>query len=220
MPSSALKSLRVSQLASWIGFGLVVGASFHTVSSLLLAVLGVAPGSENWPLLLTLAGVLAISGSAVGVQSYFYDYLRKAPRHKQYYAVFGTVSGAASGAVLGFFVGAQLGDQMGNQKSWAIASLAIGSILLAAIAKRAYRQAFDQQSPGKRRLGWSKFLGSAIAASSGLCAYAIAFGLGAWTLMALSVGRVELAALLSLPTLLFLWCTRRAMGLSIVLLIL
>lgn len=228
MSFPAVKSSRVSRIISWIGVSIIGVLSFHATSTLLLAVLGVGPSSENWSRLLTLAGVLAISGGAVGIQSYLYERKSKFEPNrfrlyyfKLYYTLSGIISGGASGAVIGFFTGGQLGDQA---VSWAIAGLIVGSLILAVIAGWAYQrlsssQAREEQTQKDRASSgpyfWANFCGGVIALISGLCAYSLAFGLGAWTLMALSVGRIALAGLLSLPTVLYLWFTRRALGLLV-----
>lgn len=197
MVSSRFKLSRVKQFVRWFGLGAVGVLTFHVVSTLLLAVIGLAPSSARWELLLAFAGVLAIAGAAVSLQSY----VSKPP----YQTWLGIVSGGASGAVLGFFTGGQLGDQ---QALWAAVGLAIGGTLLAAIAGWAYRERVDTVQPS-----WAGFWGGAIALISGLCAYGLAFGLGAWVWMALSVGRVGLAGLLCVPAVFYLWCTRRALTL-------
>ncbi|MEL6555330.1 MAG: hypothetical protein AAFQ63_17990 [Cyanobacteria bacterium J06621_11] len=213
----------MSRIISWIGVSIIGVLSFHATSTLLLAVLGVGPSSENWSRLLTLAGVLAVSGGAVGIQSYLYDRKSKFKLYhfRLYHTVSGVISGGASGAVVGFFTGGQLGEQA---VSWAIAGLIFGSLILAVIAGWAYQrlsslQAREEQTQKDRASSgsyfWASVCGGAIALISGLCAYSLAFGLGAWTLMALSVGRIALAGLLSLPTVLYLWFTRRALGLLV-----
>ena len=204
MTFSALKSSQVRRGIYWIGLGAVGVLTFHAISTLLLAVLGVAPRGENRTLLLALAGVLAISGAAVGIQSYCHGV-----EHNLAYRILGTISGGTSGAVLGFFVGGQLGDQKAR---WANAGLIIGALLLSSLAGWAYRHSATAETNAatSRASFWKIFLSSAIALISSLCAYCLAFGLSAWTLMALSVGQTGLAGPLSLAALLYLWFTRRA----------
>ncbi|MEL7359670.1 MAG: hypothetical protein AAFN40_24450 [Cyanobacteria bacterium J06560_6] len=186
------------RLSRWIGITTIALLAFHALSTLLFAVLGLAPGHNRWPLLLTFAGVLAVAGMAVGIQRY----AKKAWVSR----LLGTVSGGFSGAVLGFFVGGQWGNQ---QARWAFLGLTVGGLLLGLLAFWAYRN-----GRARRRMWadfWANFLGSAIALISSLCAYTLAFGLAAWVWMALSTDRFGLVVLLSPLAVFYLWCARQGL---------
>lgn len=202
--------------------------SFYAVSTLLLAVLGLSPRTPLWQTVPTLASVLAIAGAAVTVQSFPHRL------SQPLYRTAGIVSGGASGAVLGFFYG---GHWSGQATQWAVIGLVIGSLVLMAIAAVAYGDRHQLSPPLllNRRVNRqanklsnrpaqdfspaqdfvmvpSPWHGGAMAIAliSGICAYGLAFGLGAWAFAALSTGHVGLSIPLGLLTGLSLWGTRRS----------
>ena len=158
--------------------------TFHAISSLVFSVLGLAPSSPQWGLVLTLGGFLAVAGAAIGVQS-----LQRLPRR-----LTGMISGAASVAILSLYSFGQLSEQ---DTVWAISGAVLGLVVGGGLGF---------WTAGKHRLG-----GSAIALISSLCAYGAAFGIGSWTLAALDTQRWGLALGLGLLTGLYLWCTQRGL---------
>lgn len=203
------------RFVQWLSLGVVAALHFHVVSTLVFAVLGLSPSSTNGSFLLLLAGVLGLAGTAVGIQSYL--------TLPKYHTTAGTISGIASGGLLGFFVGGQLGEQ---QASWAFIGLSIGSLLVGSLARWAYHGTTADTDAdtgantnakstriglGRKMRQWS---GAAIALTSGLCAYALAFGLFAWVWIAIDTGHLWLAVFLSLPGALYLWFARRALSLG------
>ncbi|MEO1592516.1 MAG: hypothetical protein AAFU71_14680 [Cyanobacteria bacterium J06632_22] len=176
------------------GLGLLAMAlyTFHGISALLFSVLGLAPSSPTWNLVLLLGGMLAVSGIAISLQTFRLPLgLRQAA---------GVLSGASSGAVLGFYT---LGQLSGQVALWAFVGAAVGGSLLGSLALWAY---------GSAQVGaWRRFFGLAIAVSSSLCTYAMAFGIGTWMFAALSTTRWVLAIPLGLATGLYLWLTQRVL---------
>jgi len=170
---------------------LAVLFSFHTLSVLIFAVLGQVPGSASWSQATILFGVLAIASITVCGQSL----IAPQPLHQW----LGTISSAASGAVLGTFVA---GRVSGAQTSWAIVGVVAGCVLLGAIAFWSY---------GARKGESRRLVGGAIALINGLCAYALAFGLGSWFFAALTVNSWILASVLGTATLFSLFATRRSL---------
>ncbi|MEM8505500.1 MAG: hypothetical protein AAF716_20400 [Cyanobacteria bacterium P01_D01_bin.1] len=116
------------------------------------------------------------------------------------YRCLGTVSSAASGAVLGTFVA---GRMSGEQITSAVVGLVGGCFVLGAIAFWAY---------GGRKGKQKRLVGGAIALINGLCAYALAFGLGSWFFAALVAKSWLLASGLGVATLLSLFTTRRSLS--------
>ncbi|MEO0542020.1 MAG: hypothetical protein AAFZ80_14315, partial [Cyanobacteria bacterium P01_A01_bin.105] len=162
------------------------------VSSLLFSVVGLAPSSPTWNLALLLGGMLAVSGGGISLQTF-----RLPLRLRQ---VAGILSGAASGAVLGFYT---LGQLSGQVMQWALVGAASGGALGGCLALWAY---------GGVKVGaWRRACGLAIAISSSLCTYGIAFGLGTWMFAAISTARWELAIPLAMATGLYLWLTQRVL---------
>lgn len=204
--------VRFSLRRAWPALGLVVIAlpTFHVVSTLVFAILGVSPSHSRWPLLLTFAGVLAIAGMTVGLHSQLVTSRSRHNTRPRLQTLTGTISGLASGAILGFFIGGQLGDQ---QLLWAVIGLAIGGLCLGGVSAWAYRK--QPISTQQRGDGFASFCRSSLALISGICAYGLTFGLGAWTWMALSSGRIGMAVFLGLFAALSLWCTRQALGLAV-----
>lgn len=178
-----------STLGQSLGLGAIALFAFHAISTLLFAVLGLAPSSPNWPFVLILAGALAIAGAAAGLQTFMLS-----PR---LHRLMGIASGTASGVILGFFT---IGQLSGKQAQWAIGGAIAGGVFLGALAGWADGRA------GRR------FWGRAIASISIVCAYGAAFGLGSWGIAAVSTGRWGLAILLGLLTGLYLWLTKRSLG--------
>lgn len=183
---------RADMLLALAGLGAVALFAFHVVSTLLFAVLGIAPSSPNWPFVPVLGGALAIAGAGVGVLSFKLSWVGN--------WVGGVVTAAASGAVMGFFGGGQL---TGLGLQWAIVGAVGGSIALGLIGSWAF-----SHKPGKMR----RFLQMAIALMGGFCAYGVAFGLGAWTLAAVLTRQCLLAVLLGPFSLLFFGLTKRAIA--------
>ena len=206
----------VSWGLSLLGLGFVALVTIHAVSVLLFSVLGLAISSPSWPFVPTLAGFLSIATGAVALQSL--SYAKQQPVQSLAYRTAGLLSGAASGAVIGFFY---VGSWKDNQIGWAFGGLAMGSVLLGLLAALTYgphRRADSHihshkgsLSSGNARLSairwWS---GLAIALTSSICAYGLAYGLGAWAWNALTVGRFGLAVVLGLLSVLSLWCVRRS----------
>ncbi|MEO0870159.1 MAG: hypothetical protein AAFY17_17355 [Cyanobacteria bacterium J06642_11] len=157
--------------------------TFHAVSSLVFSVMDLPPSNPKWSLALILGGFLAAAGAAVGLQS-----LKVAPPQ-----LTGLVSGATSIGVLLFY---SVGQMSGQDPTWAIGGAVAGVILGGSLGLWS----------GKRP-GWWQV---AIALASTLCAYGIAFGLGTWTLAALSTDRWLLGLGLGSLTFLYLWFTRRS----------
>ena len=189
----------------WVGLAVIALPTVHIVSTLLFAVLGLAPSSSRWSLSLTFAGVLAVIGFAIGLQSKLVRLQQRSKVTDTLQVLVGTVSGVASGALLGFFIGGQLGKQ---QTLWAVVGLAIGAVGFGSLAMWAYRK--QVRNKGRRGFRFASFCCSALSLVGGLCAYGLAFGLGAWAWMAIGTGRIGLAVLLGLLTALYLWCTRQA----------
>ena len=121
----------------WVGLAVIALPTFHIVSTLLFAVLGLAPSSSRWSLSLTFAGVLAVIGFAIGLQSKLVRRQQRSKVTDTLQVLVGTVSGVASGALLGFFIGGQLGKQ---QTLWAVVGLAIGAVGFGSLAMWAYRK--------------------------------------------------------------------------------
>lgn len=193
---------------SLLGLGLVALVAIHAVSVLLFSVLGLAISSPNWPFVPTLGGVLAIATGAVAVQSFGYS--RQQQRRRWFmYRISGVLSGAASGAVLGFFY---VGSWQGNHIVWAFGGLAVGSLLLGFLAALVYGKQESQGDLARatRRHAVVRWMGVAIALTSSICAYGLAYGLGAWAWSALNTGRLGLAIVLAGLSLLSLWCVRRS----------
>lgn len=159
--------------------------TFHAVSSLVFSVVDLSPSSPKWELGLTLGGFLATAGIAVGLQS-----IQVAPPR-----LTGMVSGATSIGVLLFYSFGQMADQ---SLTWAITGAVVGFILGAGLG------VWSGGRPG--------FWQVAIAVASTLCAYGMAFGLGTWTLAAISAGRWLLSIGLGSLTCLYLWFTRRSLA--------
>ncbi|MEL6136741.1 MAG: hypothetical protein AAFR42_04945 [Cyanobacteria bacterium J06628_6] len=177
------------------GAGLVAVAvyTFHAISTLIFAILGLAPSSPTWNLALLLGGMLAVSGLAISLQTF------KLPLRVRQVA--GVASGSASGAVLGFYT---VGQLSGQQALWAFSGAAAGGAIVGSLALWAY---------GSKVVGqWRRFCGLAIAISSSLCTYGFAFGLGTWMFSALSTGRWGLAILFTAATGLYLWLTQRVLA--------
>lgn len=168
-----------------VGLAAIALFTFHAISSLVFSVLDLAPSSPLWGLTLTLAGFLAVAGAAVGLQA-----LKILPQW-----LTGLVSGAASGALLCFY---SFGQLSGQEVSWAIAGAVVGLLGGGSLGSWA-----------ARRQG---FWWVAIALTSTLCAYGFAFGLGTWTLAAITVERWFLAAGLGSVTFLYLWFIQQALG--------
>ena len=160
---------RVETIVVMAGWGAIALFTFHVISTLLFAVLGLAPSSPNWSFVPILGGVLAIAGAGVGALSFRLSRIGS--------WVSGVVAAAAAGAVLGFFSGGQL---TGQKFHWAVTGAVGGSIALGFIGNWAFRS-----KPGRIRV----FLQVAIALIGCFCAYGVAFGLGVWTLAAVTTGR-------------------------------
>jgi len=175
-----------------LGLLTIAAYAFHALSSLLFSVIGLAPSSPAWNLALLLGSILAVSGIAVGLQTF--------PLHLWLRQIAGVISGATSGALLGFYA---LGQFSGQQATWAFVGAAIGGIGGGSLALWAY---------GSRKVGaWRRFGGLAIAISSSLCSYSMAFGLGTWMFAAINTARWGLSMPLALATVLYLWMTQRAL---------
>lgn len=191
--SSGVHFLQLAQILNRIRLlllGLLAAGFFHVNSTLLFAILGVAPSDRNnWPLVVVLLIVWSLSGAAFCLQS-----LCKSPRLFQ---LLGTVGGFVNGGILGLFIAGQLSQQ---QARWAMFGLCLGGVLAAVWAAHSYRP--------RATAGW--FGVSALSLASGMCAYAIALYLGTWALTALSTQRYALSLGLVGPTLFFLWTTQRA----------
>lgn len=162
-----------------LGLAAIALFTFHAVSSLVFSVLGLAPSSTQWGLVLTLGGFLAVAGAAVGLQPF-----QRLPRR-----LTGLISGASSVAILGFY---SFGQLSGQETTWAITGAVVGLLVGGS-------------------LGFWTARGPAIALISSLCAYGAAFGLGTWTLAAISVERWGLAVGLGLLTVSYLWFTQRGL---------
>lgn len=205
MSSPLSKKSSSSKFRGWQLLGLVAIAlpTFHALSTLIFAVLGLSPSSKTWPLALTLATVLSVSGAMTGLQ--------QLPFTKRLSTPMAIVSGLASGAVLGLFTAGMLSDQ---DTAWSVAGLVCGSLLLGGIAAWAYVQSSRGESfRGKSSYRINRFFCSAITLTGGLCAYAAAFGFGVWTWATLTGGQLGLCGLLALTTTFYLWCSRRAITL-------
>lgn len=185
------KLASLAQLILIAGLSAVVLFAFHALSVLVFAVLGQMPGSASWPMGLVLVGVLTIAATAVSAQSL--------TARQPLYRGLGTISSAASGAMLGVFVAGRLSEQ---QVAWSVIGLVAGCVLLGAIAFWSY---------GPRRSSGRRLVGGAIALIDGLCAYALAFGLGTWCFAAMTATSWLLASLLGIATLLSLFATRRSL---------
>ncbi|MEO1507367.1 MAG: hypothetical protein AAFU84_06945 [Cyanobacteria bacterium J06633_23] len=105
--------LRCRGAISVIGLVAIALFTVHALSSLVFAVLGLAPSSPQWGLALTLGSFLAIAGAAAGL-----------PRLPQRLAR--PISGAFSIALLGFYT---VGQLTGQQASWAITGAVLGLVV-------------------------------------------------------------------------------------------
>ncbi|MEA5464707.1 hypothetical protein [Leptothoe sp. PORK10 BA2] len=186
MGQKANYSLRWPAVVPRVGLIAIALFSFHAISSLVFSVIDLAPSSPKWGLALTLWGFLAVAGAAAGLGS-----LRSLGKNAQ--RLTGLASGAASVAILGFYT---LGQLTGQQAQWAIVGAVLGCLVGGGLGIT-------------QRVGFWRV---AIAITSGLCAYGTAFGLGTWALAAVTVQRWELVLLMGLGTGLYLWLTRRALG--------
>ena len=158
---------------------------FHAISSLVFAVVGLAPSSDKWSLALLLGGFLAVAGAAIGLHSF-----KRFPKR-----LTGSVSGASSLALLGFYSFGQLSAQ---DPKVAFTGAILGGGIGAGLGFWAARR--------------SGFWASAIALCGSLCAYGAAFGFGTWVLAAVTVGRWDIAIPMGILTGLYLWFTRRGLG--------
>ncbi len=191
MPSRS-KPAFLAKLLLVTGLCFAVLFAFHALSVLMFAVIGLVPSSPNWSKGLILAGVLAIAAITLCLQSL--------TARQSLYRSLGTISSAASGAVLGVFVSGRIN---GQQLSWAVAGLIIGGLLFGAVAFWSY---------GVRKSESRRLVGGAIALINGLCAYALAFGLGSWFFAALTANSWILASILGIATFLSLLATRRSLS--------
>jgi hypothetical protein len=169
--------------------GLIAIALFtiHALSSLIFSVLGLSPSSPKWHLVLILGSFLAVAGATVGLQSLD----SPTPLLQRLTSI---ISGAASISILGFFT---VGQLSGQQAQWAITGAVTGAILGGGLGLwTTHRQGFGRV---------------AIALTSSLCAYGLAFSLGAWTLAAIHGQRWVLALGLGLFAGLYLWLTQRTL---------
>ncbi len=166
-----------------IGLIAIALFTFHVVSSLVFSVVDLAPSSPKWELGLLLGGFLAAAGAAVGLRSF------APPR------LTGLVGGATSVAILLFY---SVGQMTNQNPTWAITGAVVGGVLGAGLGF------WSGGRPG--------FWQVAIAIASTLCAYGLAFGLGIWTLAALSTGHWLLSIGLGTLTFLYLWFTQRSLA--------
>ena len=166
--------------------GLVAIALFtvHALASLIFDIIGLAPSSPQWGAVLILGGLLALAGTAMGLQS-----LNSIPQR-----LTGIISGASSTALLGIY---SIGELMGQQASWALVGAAMGAIIGGTLGFWTVR-----------RHGFCRV---AIALISSLCTYGTAFGLSTWTLAAMTTQHWGLALGLGLVTGFYLWLTQRAL---------
>ena len=180
--------------SQWQLVGLSVAAilTFHALSTLFLAVIGLSPRSPNWALAVALACFLGISGATGGLKN-----LKRLHRITLPLTLLGSFT---AGAVLGLITTGQLSDQ---NTTWAVVGLVMGGAGLGVIAAWAYRQ---PQTNGK--LFWNR----AIALLQGLCAYTLACGFGVWLWAALSTQRWALAIIKTCLSGLYLWFTRRVIA--------
>ena len=161
--------------------------SFHAISSLVFAVIGLAPSSAKWSLAPLLGGFLTVAGAAIGLHSF-----KRFPKR-----LTGSISGASSLAIIGFYSFGQLSDQ---DPVMAFTGAAVGGVIGAGLGFWSARR--------------SGFWPSAIALCASLCAYGAAFGFSTWVFAAITVGRWEIAIPLGILTGLYLWFTRRALALA------
>ncbi len=171
-----------------VGLLVIAISTFSIISTLLFGVLGLAPSSPDWHLAVLVAFIFSVAGAAVGVQTF------KTP----YFRLMGIISGVTTGAILGFYNAGRVNQEI----PWAIGGAILGSIAGGVLAGWTYRP-----QPGRGQ----QFIGVAIAIVSTFCAYGAAFGLGAWTLMALSTQHWGLALVFALPTGFYLWLTQRSL---------
>jgi len=183
---------RVGVLLAMAGLGAIALFTFHVIGRLLFSVLGIAPSSPNWSFVPIFGGVLANAGVGVGVLSLGLSRISS--------WVGGTVAAATAGAVFGFFGGGQLA---GQELQGAVAGAMGGGIALGIVGSWAFGS-----KPGKIR----GFFQMAIALMGSFCAYGVAFGLGAWSLAAVTTGRWGLAIWLGPLSLTYFWLTKRAIG--------
>lgn len=167
--------------------------TFHAVSTLIFAVLGLAPSSPRWGFVPGLGGVLAIAGTAAIAQTF--------PMPKLGERLAGLASGGASGAILGFFY---IGQLINQQAKWAIAGALFCSAVLGLLA------AWSSGSEAPTR--FQGVINVAMVLMANICAYGFAFGSGAWLFAAVSTGHWAIAVPLGLLTALYLWLTRRLFG--------
>ncbi|EDX86317.1 hypothetical protein S7335_4020 [Synechococcus sp. PCC 7335] len=187
-----------SKLPRLLKLGLITGLiaivlfTFHALSVLVFAALGQVPGTANWSKGLILVGVLAIASATVCLQSLI--------TRQPIYQWLGTTSSAASGAVLGVFVAGRIS---GQQIFWVMVGLVVGCLLFGVIAFWSY---------GGRMSESRRLIGGAIALINGLCAYALAFGIGTWLFAAIAANSWLLASILGIATLSLLFATRRSLS--------
>lgn len=180
----------MGRLGLWIGLGAIALLSFHIIGVLVSNLLGLSPGSSNWPLALVLIGFLSAAG--------FFTSLQSLQPSNAFHKVYQAISAASSGAVLGVFVGAELS---GQETIGSVVGLLVGSGLLFGLAMVA---------DGSQVRFWRAFVGSAIALIGSVCSYAATFAVGAWFWAAIATQRIGLAILLGAITLLGLWLTRHS----------
>lgn len=179
-----------SLMGQWLGLSTIALFAFNAISTLLFAVLGLAPSSQYWTDVWMLAAGFAIAGATVGLQT-----LKLSQRIRW---LAGIVGGATAGAILGFH---NVGLLSWREPQWSIGCGVADSLLFGGIGAWAYGWA------GRER--W--FFRLAIAIVGVLCAYAAAFGFGVWMFAALSVGRWGLAFFMGGLMGLYLWLTRRSL---------
>ncbi len=190
LPRQTHRVVRVVSALSLVAIALLM---FHAASTLIFAVLGLAPSSPTWAFVPGLGMTLGLAGAAAIAQTFRTSNL--------WQRITGLVSGGASGAILGFFYVGQLMDQ---QARWAIAGGLLSSAVLGLLA------AWSSGSEAPTRL--QGVVNAAMVLMANICAYGFAFGSGAWLFAAVSTGHWAIAVPLGLLTALYLWLSRRLFG--------
>jgi uncharacterized protein YjbI with pentapeptide repeats len=159
-----------------IAICLIVG---DVVTRLILGTQGQIPGSGSWPFVLLLYGVLSAAGIAGAIA-------RTQPPTSKVGRLAGTISAILSGALLGFFYG---GTATNNNSQAALASMAIGGVLMFFVSSRMRHQ----------------FAKIAIAAAGSVATYGGAFLFSATASAFLHAQKLFLGTFLGLLSLLYLW---------------
>lgn len=155
---------------------------FWVVSTLVFWVLGIAPSSPNWAVLVALIVVLFTAGATIGSQRL--DPTVAVGRTRA------TVSSALSGGLIGFYGAATVS---GDRPGWTTA----GTLLLATGAGAVSNTAHRDATPVGEGTSLVRLVVLSFASVAG---YGAAFVAAAWTIFAIDAGRWLLACGLALAS--------------------